>query len=108
MIGLSLAFNYIGLAAFAAAMESHGRTFPRASSRIPRASLVAIGGIFQAGAVAFALAKLGIAAGPVLWVVGWAIGGLVLSLLLAFRPRFWPLPAIIFLLLSATDWLDLV
>jgi hypothetical protein len=108
MIWLSLAFNYLGLAAFAAALESHRRTFARAATRIRPSGLFAIGGILQAAALAAAFPQREIAAGLVLWAVGWAVCGLLLSLLLAFRPQSWPLPAIGFLVVAIADRLDLI
>lgn len=103
MIWLSLAFNYLGLAAFAATLESHRRTFARAAALIRPTGLFAIGGGLQAAALAAAFPSREIAAGLVLWAVGWAVCGLILSLLLAFRPRSWPLPVIGFLAIAIVD-----
>lgn len=108
MIWPSLVFNYLGLVAFAAALESHRRTFPRAASRIRPARLFALGGVSQAIALALALCTFQVSLGLVLWAVGWAVCGLILSLVLASRPGSWPLPAVIFSLISVADWLGLV
>lgn len=108
MIWFSLVFNYIGLTAIAAAMESHRRTFPRVANHFRPARLFAIGGISQAVALAVAVFTFKLVPGLVLWVIGWAACGLIVSLLLAFRPKLLPLPAIALALISAANWFGLV
>lgn len=103
MIWFSLIFNYLGLATIAAAMESHRRAFPRVANRVRPAGLFIIGGVGQAIALAAALSSSEIAAGIVVWTVGWAACGLTLSLLLAVRPATWWLPVCGLLLLAAAD-----
>ncbi|HSI08961.1 MAG: hypothetical protein ACAH89_03970 [Rariglobus sp.] len=108
MIWLSLACNYLGLAAFAAALESHRRTFPRLSACIRPPGLFAIGGVLQAAALIAAFPSREVAAALVLCAVGWAVCGLILSLLLAFRSRSWPLPAVLLLLIAIANRLGVV
>ncbi len=108
MIWLSLACNYLGLVAFAASLESHRRTFPRISTRIRPPALFAIGGVLQAAALIAAFPSREVTAALVLCAVGWAVCGLILSLLLAFRPKAWPLPAVLLVLIAIADRLGMV
>ncbi len=108
MIWLSLACNYLGLVAFAAALESHRRAFPLLSARIRPPALFAIGGVLQSAALITAFPSREVAAALVHCAVGWAVCGLILSLLLAFRPKSWPLPAVLLLLIAIADRLGVV
>lgn len=98
---LSLALNYLGLVAFAAALESHRHTFSRAAVRRRPGLLRVGGGALQAAALALAFAAGGSGGGWVLWIAGWAPCGFALTLVLAFRPRWWPAPAFVALALAA-------
>lgn len=85
---LSLAFNFFGLVAFAATMESHRHTFHRAPAGKRRLVVLRVaGGLAQLAALTLAIVAYGPGAGFVAWIIGWAICGFALTLFLARRAR---------------------
>lgn len=90
---LASLFAYAGLAALALAMSQHHRAvFAREIARRRRLVLRVSGWLLLALSVAAAFHAHGFELGAVAWFAAVASAGFILTLLLAYAPRFWPLP----------------
>lgn len=89
MIWLSLVFNFAGLALLALTMEAHRHApaFLRHKTPRGRVARIVAGCLAQGVALALAIAAVGAAVGVVEWIVGVAVCGFALTLLLALRGR---------------------
>lgn len=95
MTWLALTFDYAALLAFALGMEIHHRAVLGSTpSTGRRLSWKCAGGLLLALALIAAIGARGVAVGLVLWFVAWAGGGLLLTWLLAWRPRWCWLPVV--------------
>ena len=93
MNALAALLAYAALAALALGMARHHRTvFGRELPPGRRTLLRIAGGSLLALAFAADLRAQGPELGPVAWCAQIAVTGLVLTLLLAFRPRWWAVP----------------
>jgi hypothetical protein len=84
---------YSGLVALAFGMSRHHRAVFQ--SELParrRAGLRLTGWTLLTGSFVAACLSHGAEIGPVAWFATVAAAGLALTLCLAYRPRFWPLP----------------
>ncbi len=99
MTWLAIALDYAALLAFALGMEIHHRAILRRTpSAGRRLAWKTAGALLLVLALIAAIGTQGVAVGLVLWFVAWAGGGLVLTLLLAWRPRWCWLPAVALML----------
>lgn len=89
MIWLSLVFNFAGLALLALTMEAHRHAPAILRHKTPRGRVARIvfGCLAQGVAFALAVAEAGAAVGVVEWIVGVAVCGLALTLLLSVKKR---------------------
>ena len=92
---LALAIAYLALAAFALAMEAHHHAvFARPPTPTRRRFARLAGTSLLAASGAVSATHLGLAHGLAFLAVATAAGGFALALVLALRPRWWPLPAL--------------
>ncbi len=109
MSALTGLMAFAGMAALALRMAPHRRAAlgPHAQRRCSRLSM-AIGGIVLLS-VALALAVRGYdwPVGTVVWFSAWSVGGLAVTLLLTYRPR-WLLGSLVASVVGATVWMLLV
>ena len=103
MIWLSLALTYAGLAVFALGMEAHHRAvFARAPGARLRSGARMAGGVLLVLALVASVVAVGAGLGAVEWMIGLSASGFALTLVLAFRPRWWAWPVPI--LLTVAGW----
>lgn len=89
MIWLSLVFNFAGLALLALTMEAHRHAPAILRHKTPRgrATRIVAGCLAQGAALELAIAEAGAAVGVVEWIVGVAVCGFALTLLLSIKRR---------------------
>jgi Protein of unknown function (DUF3325). len=92
MSALTGLMAFAGMAALALRMAPHRRAAlePHVQRRCSRLSMTIGGLVLLSGAFALAVRAYGWSMGALVWFSSWSVGGLAVTLLLTYRPRWLP------------------